>query len=176
MLHVTPQSAQQSSAMSKLDQFDAFIASIRERREAIIRQIAELKAANERAQKEVETIDESLKTLTDAREKLSSDFIAMLEKTNFETLDLQKPQSQVELSPAVVADQARAVLIEEGRPMKRGQLVKALLRRGIPLAGTDKNKNLGTILWRHKNQFVSLNKLGYWVKDVPLEGIYTPEE
>jgi hypothetical protein len=162
--------------MSKLDQFDAFIASIRERREALSRQIEELKAAQKKSQEEIETIDESLKTLTDAREKLPPEFIAMLEKTNFESLGPQIPSSQAELPPADVAARARAVLIEEGRPMKRGQLVKALLNRGVHLAGADKNKNLGTILWRHKNQFVSLEKLGYWVKDVPLPGLYEPDE
>ena len=60
--------------------------------------------------------------------------------------------------------------------MKRGELVAELEMRGFPLAGTDKNKNLGTILWRHSRDFVHLEKFGYWLRDVPLEGVYSPEQ
>lgn len=80
------------------------------------------------------------------------------------------------LSPAAIARATRDVLLERGHPMKRGELVKELVRREVPLAGKDKNKNLGTILWRHPNMFVTINKLGYWVKGVPLIGVYEPPE
>jgi hypothetical protein len=79
------------------------------------------------------------------------------------------------LPPEEVAETARRILKEVGHPLKRGQLVKEFAARHIPLAGKDKNKNLGTILWRHGNMFVSLDGLGYWPKDVPLKGVYTPE-
>ncbi len=48
--------------------------------------------------------------------------------------------------------------------MKRGELVKALEAKGVLLLGKDKNKNLGTILWRYSDTFEHINKLGYWVK------------
>lgn len=80
-----------------------------------------------------------------------------------------------ELPPTEIAKLARQVLLESGQPMKRGELVRALEARGIPLLGKDKNKNLGTIMWRHGDMFVSIEKLGYWPKDVPLEGVYEPE-
>jgi hypothetical protein len=79
------------------------------------------------------------------------------------------------VSPSDIAARVRLILLEANRPMKRGELVAELERLGIPLAGKDKNKNLGTILWRHPEQFVSLEKLGYWVRGVPLQGVYTPE-
>lgn len=90
----------------------------------------------------------------------------------------EPPQRRVrgELSPDTVAKIAREILVEKGRPLKRGELVTALEERGIPLAGRDKNKNLGTILWRHSDSFVSLDKLGYWPRDVALPGIYEPDQ
>ena len=45
----------------------------------------------------------------------------------------------------------------------------------IELPGKDRNKNLGTIMWRHPALIVSLPGKGYWAKGVPLEGIYDPE-
>lgn len=78
--------------------------------------------------------------------------------------------------PAEIASAVRRVLLDANRPMRRGELVAELEKLGTPLGGVDRNKNLGTILWRHKNQFIQLDKLGYWLKDVPLEGIYTPHE
>jgi hypothetical protein len=78
--------------------------------------------------------------------------------------------------PAEVAAAAKTVLLNARRPMRRGELVFELEKIGIPLAGKDKNKNIGTILWRHKNEFIQIDNLGYWLKGVPLEGIYTPQE
>ncbi len=46
--------------------------------------------------------------------------------------------------------------------------------RGIPLAGKDKSKNLGTILWRFSDRFLNILGQGYWPKDAPspnLDGI-----
>lgn len=79
------------------------------------------------------------------------------------------------MSPGEISSFVRDTLIELGKPLKRSALVSELERRGLQLAGKDKAKNLGTILWRHKSQFVNLPSLGYWPSDVPLEGIFTPE-
>lgn len=80
------------------------------------------------------------------------------------------------LRPSRIADEARNVLIEAKRPMKRGELVRALEEKGLPLVGKDKNKNLGTILWRNPETFFYIEGLGYWVKGAPLEGVYDPEK
>jgi len=79
------------------------------------------------------------------------------------------------LPPRDIALAARDALLAANRPMDRGELVAELEKRGIPLAGKDKNKNLGTIIWRHPELFVRVGNLGYWVKDVEIPGVYTPE-
>src|SRR3954447_7273819 len=65
---------------------------------------------------------------------------------------------------------AYEVLLEHGRPMTRNELVGAIEARGFPLAGKNKSKNLGTILWRFRNRFDNIEGRGYWPKDVPLKG------
>jgi hypothetical protein len=81
-----------------------------------------------------------------------------------------------ELSPREIASAVRDVLLDAKRPMRRGEIVTALEARGVPLGGKDKNKNVGTIIWRHPQQFISLERLGYWLRDVPLPGVYSPDE
>jgi hypothetical protein len=93
-------------------------------------------------------------------------------------LEFESPRSRRRgvLPPEEIARQVRAILKEAGEPMTRGQIAKALASRGVPLAGKDRNKNVGTIMWRHPNLFVNLPKLGYWLRDVELPGIYTPTD
>ncbi len=71
------------------------------------------------------------------------------------------------LPPARLAEIAREIILESGHPMTRGQLVEAMEARGIPLAGTDKSKNLGTILWRFSDRFQNIPGEGYWPSDAP---------
>lgn len=61
----------------------------------------------------------------------------------------------------------RAVILEAGRPLSRTQLLRALDRRKIPVGGSNRPKNMGTIMWRLGEDFVSLEGLGYWPKDKP---------
>lgn len=68
------------------------------------------------------------------------------------------------IPPIEIANVTKTVLLAAKRPMKRGELVKALEAKGVLLLGKDKNKNLGTILWRYSDTFEHINKLGYWVK------------
>jgi hypothetical protein len=76
--------------------------------------------------------------------------------------------------PSEVADEVEKLLRERGQPMTRGQIARALVQRGLSLAGTNVNKNVGTILWRHRDRFVNLERMGYWLADVALPGIYEP--
>jgi hypothetical protein len=78
--------------------------------------------------------------------------------------------------PAEIASAVREILIEADRPMRRGEIAEALTRRGIVVPGADKSKNVGTIIWRHSREFISLPNLGYWLKDRPIKGIYDPDE
>jgi hypothetical protein len=65
---------------------------------------------------------------------------------------------------------ARRILLEHGKPMTRSELLKALEERDVFLAGEDKAKYLGTIMWRMKEAFVNLDGHGYWPSDMECEG------
>lgn len=71
------------------------------------------------------------------------------------------------IPPAEIAKVARQILLERGGPMTRGELVREFEARGIELAAADRAKNLGTILWRHRDIFENLPGEGYWVKGEP---------
>lgn len=87
---------------------------------------------------------------------------------------LQPIETTSQAKPEDVAREVEQLLGRVGRPMKRGAIVEALAEQGFDVPGKDKNKNLGTILWRHKEKFVQLPKLGYWLRDAELPGVYTP--
>jgi hypothetical protein len=65
-------------------------------------------------------------------------------------------------SPRELALLARDIIREAGRPMTRSELAEAIEARGIPLAGRDRIKNLGTILWRQSDLFTHVEDQGYW--------------
>jgi hypothetical protein len=64
-----------------------------------------------------------------------------------------------------VARYAREMMIEAGHPLTRGDLVEGFRSRGLPVGGTEPERNMGTIMWRLADQFVNLDGLGYWPKD-----------
>lgn len=68
---------------------------------------------------------------------------------------------------AAMMAEARRVLLAEGRPLKRGELVKRLERRGFIIEGSDKNKVFGTNLWR-SGLFKQIHGHGYWPADQEL--------
>jgi hypothetical protein len=155
--------------------------------------IARLKRKREIAQEAVDSFSAAIAHIEKARDAISDKDLEALKafaqsedvetKARLSIEDSKAIQRQIAtyrvrgiLSPVDVAKAARVALLEKGRPMKRGELVLELERRGIPLAGSDKNKNLGTILWRHPKDFVHLEKFGYWLRDVPLEGVYEPKD
>ncbi|MCP5371092.1 MAG: hypothetical protein H6907_05100 [Hyphomicrobiales bacterium] len=74
-----------------------------------------------------------------------------------------------------VAKYAREFMIERGSPMTRGELVDKFDEFGLPVGGTDKSKNMGTIMWRLRDEFVNLEGHGYWPRDIPCPRIgYDP--
>jgi hypothetical protein len=147
--------------------------------------LSQLRAAKKHKEAEKRRLEGDINQIDKAIERLEKTLkeegglVAKLQQEGLISLPMDYPEPKRErgiLSPDAIASEVRQLLLELKRPMTRGQIVQELEFRGIPLSGKDKNKNLGTILWRHKHQFVQLAKLGYWVRDVPLEGVYAPDE
>lgn len=84
-------------------------------------------------------------------------------------LDLYKPSTRAAQAQAIAQsiEAARKLIIAEGRPMKRGELVMRLEKQGHHLPGRDKNKVFGTNIWR-SGRFRTIGDEGYWPKDVKL--------
>lgn len=68
---------------------------------------------------------------------------------------------------AEMMEEVRRLMIGEGRPLTRSELVRRLEAEGFVLAGVDKRKVLGTNIWRSQ-KFNHLEGRGYWPKGVPL--------
>jgi hypothetical protein len=85
-------------------------------------------------------------------------------------LDLSLGSSSRRAKSAYVGEmlaEARRMIIAEGRPMNRSELVRRLEATGYITEGRDKSKVLGTNIWRSK-KFLHVDGLGYWPKDVPM--------
>jgi hypothetical protein len=77
---------------------------------------------------------------------------------------------------AIAGEIARRVILAKGLPMTRGELVAAFSREGMPIAGENPNKNMGTIMWRMRDRFTNIEGRGYWPSDVPCPAIgYQPD-
>jgi hypothetical protein len=73
---------------------------------------------------------------------------------------------------------ARQILIENERPMKRGQLVRKFHSHGFRVGGADVIKeirNFGVKIWKARDKFVNIPGEGYWPKDVSCPAVgYKP--
>jgi hypothetical protein len=78
-----------------------------------------------------------------------------------------KPRALHSAAVSAAMDAAARLIVEAGRPLTRGELVTKLSSEGHQLDGADKNKVLGTNLWR-SGKFVNLKGAGYWPKSEPL--------
>jgi len=67
---------------------------------------------------------------------------------------------------AEMMEEVRRLIIGEGRPLTRSELVRRLEAEGFVIAGGDKRKVLGTNIWRSK-KFDHVEGKGYWPKGVP---------
>jgi hypothetical protein len=68
---------------------------------------------------------------------------------------------------AVVGLKAKEIILDLRRPVPRNELFSELERRGIKIHGKDPEMVLSTMMWRMQDQFVRLQGLGYWLRDVP---------
>lgn len=99
------------------------------------------------------------------------------EEIDDEQPDLYRGPSKRAMRSAQVADlinEARRIIIAEGRPMKRGELVKRLEAKNFTIHGSDKNKVFGTNLWR-SGKFIAVEGKGYWPADLGLLSESQPE-
>ena len=83
-------------------------------------------------------------------------------------LDLWKARHSSKARSAYVAEmlaEARRIIIAEGRPMTRSELVRKLEQAGYVIEGRDKSKVLGTNIWRSK-KFEAVEGQGYWPIDI----------
>lgn len=82
-----------------------------------------------------------------------------------------RPDRIRNLPKNMMAKEVRQMILERRAPMTRTDIVEALELKGIPVAGQDKSKAIGTIMWRLRDRFRNIEGLGYWPKDLP----YPPE-
>jgi hypothetical protein len=83
-------------------------------------------------------------------------------------LTLWNGQKSRRAKSAYVAEllaEVRRMIVSEGRPLNRGELVRRLEAAGYLIEGGDKAKVLGTNIWRSE-AFVHIEGLGYWPRDV----------
>lgn len=66
-------------------------------------------------------------------------------------------------SPSDIVESATLEMRERNHPLTRSQIVKYLTKRGLNLPGADKNKNVGTVIWR-SDKFDNIPGEGYWPK------------
>ena len=74
--------------------------------------------------------------------------------------------------PREIGVHARQFLVEAGKPMKRGALLRVFDAKGVPVTGGDRAKVLGTVLWRLRKdngqpEFINTEN-GYWPADIPV--------
>jgi hypothetical protein len=120
-----------------------------------------------RRQKELHFELETLQRMIDGYRRLQ---ILQDENSNAEQLHLWHGGSRRALKSEEVSallDEVGRILIKEGRPLTRSQLVERLEGLGYKLPGSDKNKVLGTNIWR-SGKFNHIEGAGYWPKEVEL--------
>lgn len=66
---------------------------------------------------------------------------------------------------AAILEDVSRIILKEGRPMTRSELVQQLEARGHQLPGSDKRKVLGTNIWR-SGKFDHIEGEGYWPKRI----------
>ena len=67
--------------------------------------------------------------------------------------------------PKAIADAAGDALARAERPMQRGKLIEAVEKAGIEIHSGDKNKYIGTVMWRNRNRFMNIEGQGYWPRN-----------
>lgn len=72
------------------------------------------------------------------------------------------------MRPDHMAELIARVIRESGRPLTRGEIVRALDARDVPIPFEDRERYIGTIAWRHKGLLPNIDGRGYWIRDLPV--------
>lgn len=118
---------------------------------------------------------DELRVESEALERLIETYrrLDLLEREEpIDQLDLWKGSRSSRARSAYVGEMmatARRLILAEGRPLTRSELLRRLEGEGYVVDGKDKPKVLGTNLWR-SGQFRHVGKLGYWPKSTPMPG------
>jgi hypothetical protein len=115
--------------------------------------------------RELEAINNLINALSPANRAITPPSDSSTQLKLWEAESTQRVSKRDELK--LVLDEVEALILAAGTPLTRGQLVPALTSRGFKLDGADRNKVLGTNIWRSK-RFVNLPGFGYWPKGVPI--------
>jgi hypothetical protein len=104
---------------------------------------------------------------------LSAQSDAARKAPNQPDLFARRAPSRAERAAAVAEAMSAAerMILDEGRPLTRSELVERLEAAGHKLEGGDKSKVLGTNLWR-SGRFLNIASAGYWPKASPLPQDY----
>lgn len=115
---------------------------------------------------------EELRIESEALENLISAYTSLSRLTGTDVeapqLDLWKIRNSRKAKSAYIGEllsEVRRLIISEGRPLNRGDLVRRLEAAGHLIDGSDKAKVLGTNLWRSK-KFDHIEGQGYWPRDI----------
>lgn len=115
---------------------------------------------------------EELRIESEALENLISAYTSLsrLKSADVEApqLDLWKIRNSRKAKSAYVGEllaEVRRLIIAEGRPLNRGDLVRRLEAAGYLIDGSDKAKVLGTNIWRSE-KFDHIEGQGYWPRDI----------
>lgn len=140
---------------------------VRARRDELISKISELKEQTKALESDLQAVD------------------AMLHNWNT-VFGSESERNAAQPSPSrgwrgmnpprtVVAEKVREILTERGHPVKRSDLFRQLSDRGVHIYGQDPEMVLSTMLWRMKDQFVRIPRVGYWLADKPW-GLWADEK
>lgn len=86
-----------------------------------------------------------------------------------------KRRGRAGVDNSTLLDAAEQLILAEGKPLSRSQLLTRLEQNGFEFAGADKAKVFGTNLWRSR-RFISLKGLGYWPEAHQLPAAYRAVE
>ena len=149
---------------------DTALQNAEKRRDEIAATINQLQAQIEEKRKELERVNAFI-----------ADYAVFQSYPPGLPLELQKTPSPAPrlrlLNPPrhMVGDKAEKVLLQNGRPMTREELFKAVTRDGMRIQGKDPEMVFSTMLWRMQDRFVRLRPHGYWLTRMPCAAVgYLP--